>query len=359
MVRFGVFLSYQLIHRPEHYHSDLFADKLAEAIEADRQGFDIIWVPEHHLIHFMQTPSVGVLATQVGLNVKCKLGTMVTLMTYRHPLITAGEMSLLDRVLNGRLEVGVGRGAYAYEFERLGVSFSEGKERMHEALDTLEKIWHSPDHSISYEGKFHSFDEAYVWPRPAQAPHPPLWYAAMTPPSITWAAQRGYNVTNWPFLRDISDVEKVASTFHAGREEAGGARGEQRLGILRGAFTAPSEAEAATHVEEALINHRINQRLHFFTQNADPRAVVAAEPVDNEPSAEQVYENLIMGTPEQCLEKVERYEALGVDDLLLMFDYGAEHEAVVNSIRLFGEEVIKPYRAKHAARAGELALEKN
>jgi len=171
LLKFGIFLSYQRIHPPEHYEDDLFEEKLAEAIEADRLGYDIVWVPEHHLIHFMQVPSIAVLATQIGMSVKCAVGTMVALLTYRHPLVTAGELALLDRVLGGRLELGVGRGAYEYEFERLGVPFKEGKDRFFEALDTLEKIWHSPDRAVSYEGRFASFDEAYVWPRPAQQPH--------------------------------------------------------------------------------------------------------------------------------------------------------------------------------------------
>lgn len=354
MLRFGIFLSYQRIYSPEHYTADLFTEKVAEAVEADRLGYEIIWIPEHHLIHFMQVPSVTILATQIGLNVKCDVGTMVALLTYRHPLVTAGELGLLDRVLAGRLQVGVGRGAYEYEFERLGVPFAEGKDRFVEALDTLERIWHSPEHAVSYEGRFHSFAEAYVWPRPVQRPHPPLWVAAMTPPTIDTAARAGYHVTNWPFLRDMSDVAKVADVFHRGREEGGGIRGEQRLGILRGAFVAETEEEAALHVKEALINHRINQRLHYFTQNADPRGVVAPEPLTDEPTADKIYENLIMGTPEQCLEKIKRYEELGVDDLLLMFDFGPSHEDVMRSMQLFAEEVIKPYRAARRRGTPEL-----
>jgi alkanesulfonate monooxygenase SsuD/methylene tetrahydromethanopterin reductase-like flavin-dependent oxidoreductase (luciferase family) len=358
LLRFGIFLSYQRIHTPEHYHGDLFAEKLREAIEADRLGYEIIWIPEHHLIHFMQVPSVPVLATQIGLNVRCKIGTMVALLTYRHPLISAGELALVDQVLHGRLELGVGRGAYEYEFERLGVPFSEGNDRFREALDTLEQVWHNEDRAISYQGRFHSFDETYVWPRPAQRPHPPMWYAAMSPPSVDWAVRHGYHVANWPFLRDMSSVANVAKIFHAGREATGGVRGQQRLGILRGAFCAPTEAEAASHIEEALINHRINQRLHFFTQNADRRAVVAPDPVEDEPTNEQIYENLIMGTPEQCLEKIERYDELGVDDILLMFDYGPSHKAVMDTLRLFAEEVMEPYRAARHFDTSELALER-
>jgi alkanesulfonate monooxygenase SsuD/methylene tetrahydromethanopterin reductase-like flavin-dependent oxidoreductase (luciferase family) len=348
-VRFGIFLSYHRIYEPEHYEGqNLYEEKLREAIEADRLGFEVVWVPEHHLIHLMQAPSATILATQIGLNVGCRVGTMVVLPTYRHPILSAGEVALVDNALGGRLEVGLGRGAYEYEFERIGVPFAEGKERFVEALDILERIWRSEDRAVSYDGKYHSFEDAYVWPRPIQRPHPPIWIGAMTPPTIEWAVRRGHNVTNWPFLRDMDVVANVARVFHETREDIGVARGEQKLGILRAAYVGETEEQAAAQVEHALINHRINQRLHYFTQNADHRGYVVPESVDNEPSPDEVYENMLMGTPEQCLEKVERYHELGVDELLLTFDFGPSPDEVLDSMRLFAEQVIKPFRERHA-----------
>jgi alkanesulfonate monooxygenase SsuD/methylene tetrahydromethanopterin reductase-like flavin-dependent oxidoreductase (luciferase family) len=357
-VRFGIFLGYQRIHAPEHYgDANLYDEMLEKAKLADELGFEILWVPEHHMIHLQQAPSATLIAMQLGLSVSCQIGTMVVLPTYRHPVLTAGEIAVVDNALHGRLEVGLGRGAYRYEFERIGVPFAEGKERFVEALDILEALWHSEDAGVSYDGKFHQFEEAYVWPRPYQRPHPPVWVAAMTPPTIDWAVRKGYHVASWPFLRDMSAVASLAGVFHEAREETGGVRGEQRLGILRATFAAGTEKEAASHVEEALINHRINQRLHHFTQNADPRGVVAPEPVENEPTPGDIYQNLIMGTAEQCLEKVERYHELGVDDLLTTFDWGPSHEAVKESMRIFAEGVIRPFRQRHgiAHRPGVLA----
>jgi alkanesulfonate monooxygenase SsuD/methylene tetrahydromethanopterin reductase-like flavin-dependent oxidoreductase (luciferase family) len=304
-------------------------------------------VPEHHLIQFMPVPSTLILATQIGLNVQTRVGTMVSLLNYRHPLITAGEIGLTDQILEGRLELGVGRGAYEYEFERLGIPFREGKERFAENLGALEEIFHG-DGAIGFEGEFTTFEASYALPRPVQHPHPPIWYAAMTEPSIELAVRGGYHVTNWPFLNPMSRVATVAEAFHTAREAVGGVRGEQRLGILRGAWTAETEGDARRHVETALVNHRINQRLHHFTQRADPRAYVAPEPLETEPSDDEIYENLIMGTPEQCLEKLERYHELGVDNVLLMFDFGAPHDEVMASMRLFAEEVMGPFRERHA-----------
>jgi flavin-dependent trigonelline monooxygenase, oxygenase component len=348
-MRFSVFLSYQRTGSPDEYERAPFEEKLAEAKVADAFGADTIWVPEHHLIHFMQTPSTLLLAAQIGLNTSARIGTMVSLLNYRHPLVSAGEIAVADHILKGRLELGVGRGAYEYEFERLGIPFAEGKERFNEALAAHEVIWHSPDGAVSFDGRFTQFGPSYVWPRPYQEPHPPVWVAAMTEPTIEKAVRDGYHVTNWPFLSSIERVQKVCDVFHGVREDEGVPRGRQLLGILRGAWVAETAGEAERHVETALVNHRINQRLHHFTQKADPKGYVFPEPVDNEPTPAEVYENLLMGTPAQVIEKLEAYEAAGVDEVLLMFDFGAPHDEVLESMRLFGEEVLAPYRERHPA----------
>lgn len=343
-MKFDVFLSYHRIHEPERYTRSVVEERLAEAKLADALGFDCIWVPEHHLIHFMQAPSSSLLSVQVGLNVSCQVGQMVNLLNYRHPLIAAGEIALADHILGGRLQIGVGKGAYAYEFERLGLSFADAQSRFLEGLNILEQVWESDQKGISFNGQHFDIDDAYVWPRPLQQPHPPLWYAAMSTKSIQTAAERGYNVANWPFLRPMSAVKATAEAFHEGRERRGGERGVQQLAIMRGAFAAETEAEARKHVVEAAMNNRISQRLHHFSQNSDARGVVTAELLDNEPSEREIYDNMIMGTPEECLAKVEEYEKLGVDRLLLHFDFGPDHEHVLESMRIFAEGVIAPFR---------------
>jgi alkanesulfonate monooxygenase SsuD/methylene tetrahydromethanopterin reductase-like flavin-dependent oxidoreductase (luciferase family) len=346
-MEFAVFLSHQRIFEPDRYHGSLFAEKRREAMAAQELGYDMVWVPEHHLIHFMQAPNALMLAQNVGRDLSIRVGTMATLLTLRHPLITAGEIALTDEVLEGRLELGVGRGAYEYEFERLGVPFAEGKDRFAETLGFLRDLWASEDGSAALDGTFHSFPQAPVWPRPRQRPHPPVWVAAMTPPTIEWAASQGYNVANWPFIRPMSVVEGVAQAFHAAREAAGGRRGEQKLTVLRSAFPTTSDAELDARIEESLVNHRINQRLHHFTQNADASGYVSPDPLDKEPSRQEVRDNLIFGDPAECLAKVEEYHRLGVDQLMLQFDFGPSHEDVLGAMETFAKEVIGPFRAEH------------
>ncbi|WP_194396323.1 LLM class flavin-dependent oxidoreductase [Microbacterium atlanticum] len=348
---FSIFFSSQRIHEPKDYSRTLLDEKRDEAVLADKLGYKRIWVPEHHLIHFMQTPNALMFAQHVGHGLDIRVGTMAILLTTRHPLISAAEIAMADNSLGGRLDVGVGRGAYEYEFERLGVPYSENKERFAEALEVLEQIWADPNYNVTHHGKYYDIDNAAVWPHPVQTPHPPFWMTAMTSPTIEWAAERGYNVSNWPFIRPMSAVEETAATFHRGRAKRADGGVDQQLTILRGVAPSYDEAAIEKRVDEALINHRINQRLHYFTQTADPRGYVAPEPLEKEPSRAEVRENLIFGTPEECLRKVQAYADLGVTELMLMFDFGPTHEEVMEGMELFAKEVMAPFNATVGAAA--------
>src|SRR5262249_23528853 len=123
--------------------------------------------------------------------------------------------------------------------------------------------------------------------------------------------------------------------------------GDQRLAILRGAWAAETEQEARKAIQTVRTNNRIAILLHNFEQSADSRGYVPPDPIENEPTPDQAFDNLIFGSPEQCFAKVRRYPALGVDDLPLMFDFGGPNAEVMEAMRVFAEGVMKPYRAEY------------
>lgn len=344
----SIFISHQRVQPDETFSSNLYVEKLAEAKLADKLGFSCIWVPEHHMIQFMQAPNGLLLATFYGAQVSCPVGQMVNLLLYRHPLVSAGEIALADQLLGGRLQLGLGRGAYNYEFKRLGITWDVAEAKFLECIDVLEKVWASPDRGIAYDGQFFKFENTYVWPRPKARPHPPVWYAAMTPPVIEFAAQKGYNVATWPFLRPMSFAEDVCAKFHAARERAGGKKGEQQLALMRPVFVARTEEEARRAAPTMLANHRLSQWIRLADAEVDDRGYVPPKPLENEPTLDETFEVMIAGNPEQCIEKLERYEELGVDNFITWFDFGTEHSLNMETMQLFAEEVMAPFRRSRA-----------
>ena len=180
MMTFGLFLSFMQIYE-EQRGLDMYKNMLELAILADDLGFDNVWVPEHHLIHYIPAPNALLGATQVGQYVKnATVGTAVVLLPFHHPLSMAGDIAATDNMLNGKFELGVARGAYKYEFDRFEQEFGDSRARFDESLEILEKVWHSEDEGIAHKGRFWSFDNTYVWPRPVQDPHPPFGSGACT-----------------------------------------------------------------------------------------------------------------------------------------------------------------------------------
>jgi len=96
----------------------------AQALElvqiAEHGGFDIAWTPEHHTIEFTIAPNPFTILTHWAAHTKSiRLGTAVVVAPYWHPIRVAGEAALCDVLSNGRLEFGIGRGAYQFEFDRM------------------------------------------------------------------------------------------------------------------------------------------------------------------------------------------------------------------------------------------------
>ena len=103
---------------------------------------------------------------------------------------------------------------------------------------------------------------------------------------------------------------------------------------------------------DVVMNHRIGTRLHDFTQTANPRAYVAPESNDDDPTQQEVYDNLLMGTPDEVLEKVYAFDEAGLDHLSLFSHFGPGHEDAVRSLKLFAEEVMEPYRSRESGANG-------
>jgi alkanesulfonate monooxygenase SsuD/methylene tetrahydromethanopterin reductase-like flavin-dependent oxidoreductase (luciferase family)/pimeloyl-ACP methyl ester carboxylesterase len=349
-MRFSVFLTFHDID-PALDGENLFADHLEQAVLADRLGYDGISIPEHPLVHLIKAPHALINAVAIGQHVKCDVGVAIIILPLHHPLAIAGQIAEADQALGGRLVLGVGRGAYRYEFDRYGVDFNSSRARMSESLDILEKIWHSPDAAVNYEGEFWSFADTYVWPRPKQRPHPPVWVAGQTAATIEWAVDRGYNVLNALMRRPDTVVEDVARVFHDRREAVSLERGEISLGISRPTFVTTDRDKVRKRIEENQTLHKIHTHMHNFTEHADKRSYVPPLDVPDLPSAEEIETGILLGPAERILERVERYHELGIDELVVGMGYGAPQSETLESLQDFAENVIAPYRRAHGLAA--------
>jgi alkanesulfonate monooxygenase SsuD/methylene tetrahydromethanopterin reductase-like flavin-dependent oxidoreductase (luciferase family) len=113
-------------------------------------------------------------------------------------------------------------------------------------------------------------------------------------------------------------------------------------------YVAEREEDAFRKAKDVVINHRIGTRLHDYSQNSNSRGYVAPDPNDDDPDEKEIFDNLLMGTPDQVLEKVEAFDRAGLDHLSLFSHFGPGHEDYIQSMELFAEKVMKPYRERHS-----------
>jgi len=339
-MKFGLFLSYQR-HHPEQDSTSLYRDMHELAVAADANGFHRIWFPEHHLIHFLQAPSSLLTAVHASQHVRCRVGTAVVVLPYHHPLIAAGEIAAADHLTGGRLDVGVARGAYRYEFDIFEQDFAKSRAQFEESLDIIQAALTS-DQALTHHGEHFNFEHASVYPRPLQTPHPPLWVGGQSTGTVEWAVRRRHNVLHALFVWPLQHAAKIADCFHATRKEEGIPDGELKLGMSRMTLVVDDERKIDKHIDEALHNWRIHRALHDYTQNVDDRGYVAPVQDDADPSREETAANLMIGTLDDVAAKVAAYEAIGVDELNLWMTFGPQQEEILRSIELFGK-IIRKY----------------
>ena len=180
---------------------------------AEQGGFEIAWAAEHHTIELMAGPNpFTFLMDWAAHTSRIRLGTAVVVAPDWHPIRVAGEAALVDLLSDGRLELGLGRGAFQYEFDRMagGMDQREGGRYLREMLPVLRGLWQG---DIEHHGDIWRFPHATSVPKPLQAPHPPIWVAARDPDTFAWAMPSGANIMATPLSRPHSEVDTLGQRF--------------------------------------------------------------------------------------------------------------------------------------------------
>ena len=158
----------------------------------DGAGYDAVWLAEHHFSTYSVCPSVHIMGMHVAdITRNLRIGTGVSLAAFYHPLRLAEEVALLDNLSGGRVNWGAGRGFDTTEMRAFGVEQQDSYDRFRENVDIVQKAWGCD--RLTYEGRFHNFNDVEVLPKPLQDPLP-TWIAASSPDAIDWAASQGHAI---------------------------------------------------------------------------------------------------------------------------------------------------------------------
>ncbi len=169
-MEFGSFMEFPPVGNGRE--SAAFDQALAEVAAAEEYGLDAVWLAElHGAPERSVLSSPMMLASAIGARTsRIKIGIAVQVLPLSHPLRLAEEAATVDQISHGRLIYGIGRSGVVRTYEDYGISYGESRERFAETLEILRLAWTQP--SFSYEGKYHSFNNVSVTPKPYQQPYP-------------------------------------------------------------------------------------------------------------------------------------------------------------------------------------------
>ena len=348
-MNFGAFL---LMPSPRALpHADIYARGVEIAQAAEDFGYDGVWLAEHHFSNYGYLSRPMIMATYLAAKTsRIRIGTAVVVLPLHNPLMVAEEAATIDLLSEGRFDLGLGRGYQQYEFQRLGLDLKDSRARWDEAIKIVTRAF--TEESFSYNGKYFSFPETTVLPKPYQKPHPPIWIVGQSPESIDGAVGRGFNVVTGGAAFPIGRIEERREQFDDAVRRYG-RDGQLQFGIQQKIYVTESEEEAVKMAEHGLWNMRVSLSLRLGREQVE-RGRVTDVPIEDEPSIQELVDrHFLFGTPDTVSEKLLRLrEKLQLDHLNCDFWLGdMPQEKVLRSMELFANHVIPKVQEAERSRA--------
>jgi alkanesulfonate monooxygenase SsuD/methylene tetrahydromethanopterin reductase-like flavin-dependent oxidoreductase (luciferase family) len=376
-VKFGLFYEHQL---PRPWSEDSEFDALQQALEqaelADRIGIDSIWAVEHHFLEeysHSSAPELFLAAVAARTSrVRLGHGIVQTPPPFNHPARIAERIATLDLLADGRVDFGSGESSSEAELGGFGIEPDDKRAMWEEGLRVaLRCLTEEP--FTGHAGRFVTMPPRNVVPKPRQRPHPPVWVACSRRETILLAAEHGIGALAFAFV-DPEEAERWVTDYWATLEGCvpiGDAVNANVACVTPFMCHADEDVALARGLEGA--NFFGYSLAHYYVfgrhapgstdvwgeyeqrraeQGYDPAAVQAAREHGDRLGAKVVQGGAFglrgaIGTPEQVRDYLRRYEDAGVDQVIFCAQVGRNrHEDVMESLELFGSEVLPEFAAR-------------
>ena len=339
-MRFSLFLDLGRVS-PDTSMEQVLEETTELVAIADRGGFETVFAGEHHGHELTVAPNpMSLLAYWAGKVDRVRLGTAVVCAPYWHPVRLAGEAGLLDLLTGGRFDLGIGRGAYTYEFARMagGIPPEVARQALGEMLPALRGLWAG---DYEHKGEMWTFPSTTSTPRPRHPEGPPLWVSARHPDVFRLAIENRCHLMVTPLSMPFAEVESLAERRAAAVSEVGSGF-EPQMMVLRDACVYEDESQKYVPVDAQIEHGQYFSNL--FRTDGEVRGgwVQPTESTDS-PSRDETWQNHVFGTPAQVIEKLRDYERVGTDVFMYGATFGLDHATEARSLQLFVDEVMPAF----------------
>lgn len=327
----------------------VYKDMLDQAVLADKLGFDAVSITEHHLINCLMMPAPLQFAVKIAAHTKqVKILTSIVVLPLHDMRTYAGEVVVADIFTEGRLMLGVGRGAFAYEMERLGVPMSVTQAKFNESLAVLQALLSREE--VSWDGDYYKFEPLTIMPRPTTPGGPRMMMAVMNPEGIYQCAKQGFHIQTTPLSGNHQLLVDQVDGFNRAREEMGEAGQDLTLSLSRVGFVTKNDRDRQNKIEVA--HHYYSRFDNVFNgpgivENGMVRELPRKQPI------QELEKSLLIGTSQEIIDKLEPYAKLGVGRVIFNVNFGCDAQETLDGIQLFAEEIMPHFSSKNLVTAAQ------
>lgn len=334
---FNHFLS-SYLPDPAYGGTQLYKDMVEQAVHAEKCGYRGISIPEHHLINILLVPSPLQMAVKIAsVTKRVEIVTSIAVLPIRDMRIFAGEVVQANILCDHRLILGVGRGAFAYEIERLGTPMTELKRKFEESLGVLEALLTREE--VAWDGEFYKFAPITVMPRPERPIE--LMLAVMVPEGIYHTAKKGYHVQTTPLGASHDVLLGQTSAFQRGKAEQE-QKVANRLSLQRGVFLARNSADARAKLELA---HDYYSRFDNVWSGPGIVEHGSIRPIPRKQTIEELGQSLIICEAAEMIDRLGHYAEAGIDEVIVTSNFGQSQADTLDMMERFAAKVMPHFTA--------------
>lgn len=322
-MKFGLILFGGL---PNQSMREVLEDTIEKAQVAKESGFHAIWTSGGHLGRGIQgTLLQARLTAYTG---EMELGTLY-LLPFEHPVLLAEELSTLDMMCGGGLTVAVAQGWREFQFNAFGLQSKQRLGRFLESLEATKQLWTQDE--VHYHGRHLDLDVDRPIAKPTSRPYPRILVAANADVGIRRAA----TIADGWLISTRATYPTIQRQTELYTEALGKAGTHGTIWAWREAYVAPTKQDAMNAIRPSVEAMYADRAALGHARDLPPEDRIDVP-------FEQILENrFIIGNPDECEQEIRRYEALGVDTIIMRMQWpGMSQERALSSIRLMGKEVL-------------------
>lgn len=309
--------------------------KLIELV--DKLGFDTAWIGEHHFNDFSICPSPTLLLAHAFSRTKSiRLGCAGFLAPFYDAIRLTEEIAMLDILSQGRLNVGFAKGAFAPDSKHFNVTVEHLRPMMLECVEAIDRLLHTKDTPISFQGECLSFSNVDIEPKPLQKELPMFIATFASEETIAFAAKKGYALMLSQGV-DLAECERVSRLYKsiAGRAP--------HIVLLRTLYASSSHEKACLRARPAIDHFAKSMRAassfhksrHFDSKKYESLIAERNYFFDGE----KFFECGIIGDARACIEKLERIEKTLPNVCVAFKPLGIDLDENSEILRFFNDHV--------------------